>query len=87
MAARGGSLEVLQYARENGCLWDVCSMYKNMTISAVIGGNVECLKYVLAQKCSMDAKACEIAAQHGHVEILKYLRPMGSTCVSRVSFD
>jgi hypothetical protein len=79
VAARGGHLDVLKYARENGCLWEVSSPYKGMCISAIIGGNVECLKYVQERKCQMplDNRPCERAAEHGHLEMLKYLRSLG----------
>jgi hypothetical protein len=77
MAARGGHLDVLKYARENGCLWDVSSLCRSMCINAVIGGNVECLKYVREHKCPMDSRTCDKAAEYGRLEMLKYLRSLG----------
>ena len=63
-------LELLKWAREEKeCEWHV------ETINAVAEhGNLEMLKYCVANECPMDEMACGIAAEFGHLECLKYLR-------------
>jgi hypothetical protein len=71
-AAAGGHLEVLKWARDNGCPWDeeTCS-------EAVESGHLEILKYLRSQGCPWDAWACLIAAEGGHLEILKWIYEQG----------
>ena len=37
-------------------------------------GNLEMVKYCVANECPIDETACENAAENGHLEVLKYLR-------------
>ena len=37
-------------------------------------GNLEMVKYCVANKCPIDEMACACAAENGHLEVLKYLR-------------
>ena len=37
-------------------------------------GNLEMVKYCVANECPIDAWACACAAENGHLEVLKYLR-------------
>ena len=37
-------------------------------------GNLEMVKYCVANKCPIDERACACAASEGHLEVLKYLR-------------
>ena len=37
-------------------------------------GNLEMVKYCVANECPIDEEACACAAQNGHLECLKYLR-------------
>ena len=62
-------LELLKWAREEKeCEWH------EETINAVAEhGNLEMLKYCVANECPVDESACGIAAQFGHLECLKYL--------------
>ena len=62
-------LELLKWAREEKeCEWH------GETINAVAEhGNLEMLKYCVANECPVDESACGIAAQFGHLECLKYL--------------
>ena len=63
-------LELLKWVREEKeCEWH------GETINAVAEhGNLEMLKYCVANKCPLGYGACEFAARNGHLEMLKYLR-------------
>ena len=45
-AALGGHLEVLQWARANGCPWDATTC-----LHAKVGGNIELLNWAIANGC------------------------------------
>jgi hypothetical protein len=68
--AKTNKLELLKWAREEKkCKWDgrtICA--------AAFQGNLEMVKYCVANECPIDAEACAWAAQNGHLEVLKYLR-------------
>jgi len=68
--ARTNKLELLKWAREEKkCKWDW------RTIDAAADqGNLEMVKYCVANECPIDEYVCACAAQNGHLEILKYLR-------------
>ena len=68
--AKTNKLELLKWAREEKkCEWD------RWTINvAAEQGNLEMVKYCVANKCPIDAWACAEAVSNGHLEILKYLR-------------
>jgi len=68
--AQTNKLELLKWAREEKkCKWD------EKTIStAAEQGNLEMVKYCVANECPINAEACACAAQNGHLEVLKYLR-------------
>ena len=68
--AQTNKLELLKWAREEKkCDWD------EFTITAAARqGNLEMVKYCVANQCFIDRKACENAAENGHLEVLKYLR-------------
>ena len=68
--AKTNKLELLKWAREEKkCEWD------ERTINAAAEqGNLEIVKYCVANECPIDETACENAAENGHLEVLKYLR-------------
>ena len=67
--AKTNKLELLKWIREEKkCEWDgrtICA--------AVCQGNLEMVKYCVANECPIGAFACADAAENGHLEILKYL--------------
>ena len=66
-------LEFLKWAREEKeCEWDVGTIK-----AAAFKGNLEMIKYCVANKCPIDEDACAFAARNGHLEVLKYLREEG----------
>jgi len=81
LAARGGCLEVIKYLRELGCSWSDCCAPQ-----AAAGGQLQTLKWLKANGCPWDIRCSNydsssltagLAAQHGHVEILIWLRENG----------
>jgi len=63
-------LELLKWIREEKkCKWDVGTI-----CAAANQGNLEMLKYCVANECPIDERACAHAAENGHLECLKYLR-------------
>ena len=68
--AETNKLELLKWAREEKkCKWD----YRTID-AAAFQGNLEMVKYCVANKCPLNLWACARAASGGHLEILKYLR-------------
>jgi len=81
-------LELLKWMREEKkCEWDW------RTICAAAGhGNMEMVKYCVANKCPITADACACAAENGHLECLKYLHeevkaPWDSSTASRAALN
>jgi hypothetical protein len=68
--AKTNKLELLKWAREEKkCRWD------EETIYVIAGqGNLEMIKYCVANECPIGTGACANAAENGHLECLKYLR-------------
>ena len=67
--AETNKLELLKWAREEKkCKWNVGTI--NM---AAEQGNMEMVKYCVANECPIDGRACEFAAENGRLEVLKYL--------------
>ena len=68
--AETNKLELLKWAREEKkCEWD-----ENTINAAAEQGNLEMVKYCVANECPVDESACAYAALKGHLEVLKYLR-------------
>jgi len=81
--AETNKLELLKWIREEkNCEWDVGTID-----AAAEHGNLEMVKYCVANECPINAWACACAAENGHLEVLKYLReeveaPWGSWTAS-----
>ena len=71
--AKTNKLELLKWAREEKkCEWNGWGV---LTIDAAAEqGNLEMVKYCVANKCPIDKYACTDAAENGQLECLKYLR-------------
>ena len=68
--AKTNKLELLKWIREEKeCDWGVGTIYR-----AAEQGNLEMVKYCVANECPIFTFACASAAQNGHLEVLKYLR-------------
>ena len=68
--AQTNKLELLKCAREEKeCEWDERPINR-----AARQGNLEMVKYCVANECPIDEFACANAAKNGHLEVLKYLR-------------
>ena len=67
--AETNKLELLKWIREEKkCEWN------RWTIDAAAEqGNLEMVKYCVANECPIDEFACACAAENGHLEVLKYL--------------
>ena len=68
--AKTNKLELLKWAREEkNCDWDSRTINR-----AAEQGNMEMVKYCVANKCPIGTWACAKAAKNGLLECLKYLR-------------
>jgi hypothetical protein len=68
--ARTNKLELLKWIREEKkCEWD-----EGTIKAAAFKGNLEMVKYCIANECPVNERACAYAALRGHLEVLKYLR-------------
>ena len=69
LAAVGGHLKALQWARQHGCPWNMstCS-------NVAWGGHLAVLRWARAQDCPWSACVCEYAARNGHQEVLQWAR-------------
>ena len=85
-AAKNGHLELLKWAREEKkCEWSAGPIN-----AAARQGNLDMVKYCVANECPIDVEACACAARYGHLECLKYLRqeakaPWDSSTASRAA--
>ena len=70
--ARIGNLELLQFLRENGCLWDDWTCW-----NAAGYGHLDCLKYAHEHGCPWDEKTCSEAAKNRRLECLQYAHENG----------
>jgi hypothetical protein len=67
-AAREGYLNLIKWARANGCPWDKspCALAR--------GGHLEVLQWARANGCPWGEWICAYAALGGHLEVLQWLR-------------
>jgi len=71
--AQMNKLELLKWIREEKkCEWD----YRTINVAAR-QGNLEMVKYRVANECPVDDYACACAARYGQLECLKYLHEEG----------
>ena len=68
-AAIHGHLEILKWARSQGCPWNT-----HTCMEAAGGGHLEVLKWARSQGCPWDNNTCSYAAIGGHLEVLKWAR-------------
>lgn len=68
-AAEGGQLDVLRWARANGCAWDerTCSW-------AAYAGHLDVVRWARANGCPLDKETCANAAEGGHLDVLQWAR-------------
>ena len=71
-AAEHGHLDVLKWARDNGCPWDEKTCYR-----AAKHGHLEVLKWARENGCPWNEGTCAGAAEGGHLEMLKWARENG----------
>jgi len=86
--AKTNKLELLKWIREEKkCEWD-----EETSAVAAEQGNLEMVKYCVANQCPIDASSCRNAARNGHLECLKYLHedvkaPWGSVTASEAALN
>ncbi len=71
-AAGGGHLEVLKWARNQGCPWNA-----RTCANAAEKGHLEVLQWARSQGCPWDELTCAWAALKGHLEVLQWARSRG----------
>ena len=80
-AAKGGNLEVLQWARAKSCLWDeyTCSM-------AAWGGHLAVLKWLRVNGCPWDINTFWRAGMGGHLEVVQWARANGCEWAAKLGY-
>ena len=76
-AAIGGHLDILKWARENGCLWNA-----NTCTWATKYGHFNILKWARTNGCPWNKDTCGFAAKYGHFAMLKWARFSSRTPLS-----
>jgi hypothetical protein len=71
-AARSGSIELLQYLKQQGCDFNEAVMS-----SAAEKGHTHMCQYLRAEQCPWDSRACEAAAKFGQLDTLRWLHEQG----------
>ena len=66
------SIPMLLWAKKRGY-----TLTKRTFCFAAKGGNLDVIKYLQAEKCPSDERACANAAEGGHLDVLKYLHENG----------
>jgi|MEHZ01.5.fsa_nt_MEHZ011327339.1_1 hypothetical protein len=80
LAALGGNLVMLQWARARGAVWNI-----HTCANAARSGNLEMLQWARGAGCDWDWHTCARAARGGHLAVLQWARGAGcdwnsSTC-------
>ena len=71
-AAKFGQMDILQWARQNGCPWD-----EQTCTSAAENGHLEVLIWAQQNGCPWDEQACNIAAENGYLDVLIWAQRNG----------
>jgi hypothetical protein len=78
-AAKGGCLQTLQWAREQGCPSD-----DSVGEGAAEGGHLAVLQWLRQEGCPWGASICKAAARGGHLEVLQWALQNGCPGSSEV---
>jgi len=88
VAAKGGHVNILQYAHGSGLVWTPDEQFARPTrfdlinltpiVAAVRGNHLECVRYLLDSGAAMERNISAIACEHGHLEILKLFHERGA---------
>lgn len=62
-----GRLEVMRWARTNGCPWSLFTCSR-----AASSGHLKVIKWARANGCPWDALTCDAAGRNGHVGVLQW---------------
>lgn len=73
--AEFGKLDLLQFARENGCSW-----IQETSISAARAGHVHIIKWAMLHGCPCVRDTVDAAARGGHLDVLRWLRMNDYAC-------
>jgi hypothetical protein len=68
-AARAGNLELLQWARANGCPWNTSAL-----LHACSKGHLEVVKWLIDNNCDWVEYALPVLGEAGHYDVLDFLR-------------
>ena len=77
LAAAGGHLEALQWAREQH---PPCPSSEETCVAAVEGGHLEVLKWAWEHGCPCGVETCAAAAKDGRLEVLQWAREQDPAC-------
>lgn len=78
-AALNGNLEMLKWAKSNGCNWNLRDGKYELDVasSAAVGGHLEIVKWARANGCKWNWEVCIFAAFYGRLDIFKYVLTSG----------
>ena len=71
-AAKGGHLTTLQWARQQGCPWDL-----HVSEAAAAGGHLAVVQWLRQEGCPWGPGTCKAAAEGGHLQVLQWVRENG----------
>ena len=78
MSLPGVALDVLTWARELHCRWDVWNVVVRNT--AYINGHLHMLQWVRKHGCSWNWRTCTSVSMGGHLDVLKWVPRRGIHC-------